>query len=44
VCLLAATADEVIQHARSRLFELSVDERSSIESGVARRAYRLPAC
>ena len=42
--LAAATADDVIQHTRSRLFELSADERSSIESGVARRAYRLSAC
>lgn len=41
VCLLAAEQAEVLEHARSRLSTLSLDERASIESGVARRAYRL---
>jgi L-fuconolactonase len=41
VCLLAAGQGEILEHARSRFSGLSVDERTAIESGVARRAYRL---
>jgi len=41
VCLLAAPQGEILDHARSRLSALSDAERAAIESGVARRAYRL---